>query len=586
MTASPAWHARVELDGVVAGSGFLVTADSVLTCAHVVGAADRAEVSFPGAPGLERLTATVAVRGSWASGPLDRGDVAVLRLDRPVDIEPAAFAGLDEPYPAHGRVQRIVAYGFPDGYDQDGVQSELRVTSHQLIQDEWAQLESWSGYGQEPAHGFSGAAAMLEGSGTVVGMVTAHDPAIRNGRMIPARVLVRHWPALADLVPTPGYPAAEKRRLRELVERVAAPDVPVDRLMRSAVSPLGIAPPPAGGLNELWHAVWYLLSEAPPRRGALPLAELAVRLADLVPDEGLGGELRAWARAHRARHGAPAPAARTVGQRERRRWSPILVEIERSGADRNVVLAEVSAYREGGRLLVGEKRLPKGQVRSWVLDRIDEAFGEIDTDGRELIAFSLPRDWLNQPVDRWTRRKDKEAPLGCHSPVVVMDHQRRARERLQFRLRRMWEDLDRQDGSSLHRIGCDGPYRPARLSVLLQDVYAPVGFARPPRAARDRELHGAALDAPAPIVLWPRRTDCPPGGACHGACDGNGFLDRLAAYLSALPPAELPERILQLRKEAFLHEGPQPHWAAELSLLWEDPRWFPEIRPLRRSPVG
>ncbi|MGW7311527.1 VMAP-C domain-containing protein, partial [Streptomyces sp. NPDC054835] len=119
----------------------------------------------------------------------------------------------------------------------------------------------------------------------------------------------------------------------------------------------------------------------------------------------------------------------------------------------------------------------------------------------------------------------------------------------------------------------------------LQDVRGAVGFSRPPTASRERTLYGAALDAPAPIVLWPRN-GCPPGGPCTGSCSGAGFLDRIAERISRLPPAELPDVVFRLRKEAFLHEGPEPHWAAHVSLVWEDPRRFPEVRPLRHSPVG
>ncbi|MEE1756585.1 VMAP-C domain-containing protein [Streptomyces sp. SP18CS02] len=696
---SPAWHARVDRDGEVAGSGFLVTERTVLTCAHVVADADRVSVSFPAAAGVVPLPATVVVRGSWAGSPRDAGDLAVLALDEPVALRPAVFAPLEEPITGrlgHTRPAKLVAYGFPEGYDE-GVLSELRAGSRQLIGDEWAQLEDWKGYGQPLAPGFSGAAAVLEEHGTVVGMITANDPDARNGRMIPAHVLARHWPALADRIPTLGYGEAEKRHLRALVERTPgpAPGI-VGRLLADAVGPVGVAPP-SGREPSLWEAVWHLLSEAPPRRGVLPLAELTVRLADLVEDATLGRELRDWAHDHRARfdepsgvpgvprtpfapyeakdavlprppmghrggpghtvsrasaphgtapqsqsqsqsqshdiasHGTashhtaspfaapdgtarqglapgrpaepgplearapahPVPEPRAAGPRGAgagareeagARWSPILVEVRHSGAGAQALLAEVSAYRDGARRLVGSERLGKGALREWVLDRIDDAFGQLDTDASELIAFALPRSRLNEPVEQWARRKGDRTPLGCQSPVVVMDHDRRSSERLQFKLKQMWAVLDGLPGSTVHRVVCHSGDRPDRLSVRLQDVHGPVGFARPPRRARDRELHWAALDAPSPIVLWPR-TGCT-GAACSGRCAGSDFLDTLAGHLATLPPSELPRWVFELRKSAFLHEGAVPHWADGLSLMWEDPRWFPAVRRLGRSPVA
>ncbi|WP_411113090.1 hypothetical protein [Streptomyces sp. 029-5] len=175
-------------------------------------------------------------------------------------------------------------------------------------------------------------------------------------------------------------------------------------------------------------------------------------------------------------------------------------------------------------------------------------------------------------------------PLGCVAPVVVMDHDRRSSKRLQFRLKKMWDVLDRQPGSPVHPVSCAGSARPELLTVQLQDVLGPVGLTRPPRSKGDR-LHTAVLDAPAPIVLWPR-TGCAGGADCGDSCRGTAFLSALADQLSVLPPGDLPERIFELRKRAFGHDGPEPHWAAGLSFVWEDPRWFPDVPPLSRSPVG
>ncbi|MFF5971301.1 trypsin-like peptidase domain-containing protein [Streptomyces sp. NPDC012769] len=605
--SSPAWHVRVGHGDEVLGSGFLVTPDTLLTCAHVVQDVEDVSVWFPGAQGLGEVPARVALRGPWGGSPTDTGDVAVLVLDRTVPVPPVVFAG---PEGVHDVRQppRLVAYGFPEGYEREGAQTELRVTAaRQLIHDEWSQAEYWSGHGQEPSFGFSGAAAMRVADETVVGMVASYDPSVRNARIIPARVLARHVPALADLVPTPGCSADEKRRLRELVDRAehAGPlPVPMERLLHAAGGRLGLAPPPTGP-TSLWQGVWYLLTESHPAPGHAPLAELAVRVADQVPDGDLRRAFRSWAREHRDRHGAgrltpvgvgadgerhghlPAAPAMpgAAGPSEALPWAPILVEVRRSGADSGSVVAEVSVYRGGARLLVSEERLRAARLRGWVVDRIDEAYEEI-VDGRPLVAFALPRGWLNKDVDQWTRRKDKDPPLGCRSAVVVLDHDRRSKGRHQFQLRRMWDELDRLDASPLHRVTCGSVHRAAQLSVLLQDVRGPVGFTRPPTAARERDLHGAALDAPAPIVLWPR-TGCPPGGPCGGSCAGAGFLDRLAERISLLPPSELPDVVFRLRKEAFLHDGPEPHWAAAgVSLVWEDPRRFREVRPLRHSPVG
>ncbi|MFJ7995580.1 trypsin-like peptidase domain-containing protein [Streptomyces sp. NPDC096310] len=144
MTRSPAWHARIDIAGAVEGSGFLVSDRTVLTCAHVMRHHDRAEAVFPGAPGLAPLPARIVARGAWAGGDRDPGDLAVLELERPVPIAPAVFAAVDAPHASP--TPTLVAYGFPHGYDEEGVPGELLVASRQLIGDEWAHLEFPRGY--------------------------------------------------------------------------------------------------------------------------------------------------------------------------------------------------------------------------------------------------------------------------------------------------------------------------------------------------------------------------------------------------------------------------------------------------------
>ncbi|WP_329124558.1 VMAP-C domain-containing protein [Streptomyces sp. NBC_01465] len=571
--SSPSWHARVECDGIVRGAGFLVSDRQVVTCAHVVQYDGPVSVTFPGGPGIGRVLATV-VRGPWAGKLLDPGDVAVLVLERPVPVEPAAFTLLNET--VAGPSPRIVCYGFPDGYDE-GTLSELSLVSAQLISDEWAQVTAWKEHGQGLASGFSGAAAMLAEGGKVIGMIASQDPDAHNGRIIPAQVMGRHLPELADLIPTPGYGPAEKHWLRELIRRASGATYDLDRLFANACGAFGFHRP-ADRFRTLWEAVWYLLSESPPRAASLPLADLTEGLARLVGDDSLSTDLRAWSRAHRRRFDAAAPASVDS------HWAPILVEIRRSGADRNSLLAEVSAFRNGHGQLVAEDRLTRAQLRDWVLDKIEAAYGELDLKGKELVAFVLPRGWLNEPVDQWVPSRGREKPLGCKSPLVVMDLERRTNHRLQRGLRQIWASLDAHQTSALYRIDCDSAYQPDVLSVELQDVLSPVGFARPPRAPRDKRLYGAALDAPAPIVLW-SRTACN-GAGCAQSCSGSDFLDLLAEHLEGLAPSDVPSLIWTLRKQAFTNREPVPHWAQGLSLIWEDPRWFPGVQPIAASPVG
>ncbi|WP_369237140.1 trypsin-like peptidase domain-containing protein [Streptomyces sp. R21] len=579
---SASWHARISC-GRETGAGFLVTDRHILTCAHVVARSrtDDVTVSFgvPFADGKRDLRAQVVAHGGWDGRDTDPGDVAVLELDHPVPLKPAEFATPSDAYGDPPR--RLLAYGFPKRYDE-GTLAEYRATGDQLIAGEWVQLEAWAAHGQPLVPGFSGAAVTLAESGRVVGMVSAaaRSPEIRNGRMLPAHVMARYWPRLGELIPTPEYGRGDKERLRRLIEAVAergGPRCELERLFRDAVGPLG-PPLPPHGFASLWDAAWYLLSEVPDSGAA---ARFAARLADFVEDAPTRSALRSWPRPRRY-PAPPRPPAVAPG------WSPILVEIAPSGSGEGQFLVEVSAYNGRHRRVVGSRPLPVDGVRPYVLERIDEAYHELEPGARELIAFVLPRRWLNADVAHWKRSTDDDSPLGAFAPLVVMDLERRRSGGLQHKLLQKWRHLDAQPGARLHRIDCGAVGQdPVKLTIGLRRGADMVGFGTPPRADGTRRLFQASLNAAVPVMLWPR-TGCrgEHRGGAHGDCTGAVFLDRLAEHLAGLPPGELPSHIHELRETAYASDAPEPHWAYDLALLWEDPRCLPDPVGYLHSPVG
>jgi hypothetical protein len=569
---SAEWHARIACAGRVTGAGFLVTPDKVLTCAHVVqdggGTAPSLTVTFTERPGFPPVAARVVAHGGWGGGPVDAGDLAVLELERPVPIAPAALAPADAAYGPAPR--KLVVYGFPAGFDE-GTLAEYRVTAPQLISQEWLQLEAWQPGGQPLAPGFSGAAVRLVDTGEVVGMVTAAASArdVRNGRMMPTHVMARYWPDLRSLVPAPDHRAADRARLRELVERAARAGVecsPVG-LYTAAADPFD-PPPPPEGFDSLWSAALFVLCEL-DGPGAVATVN---RFADLV-----AGLLRPP---------AAEPAAAAAPD-----WSPILVELAHSGAGDGLVRAEVSAFSGGRRHPVDSDTVPLGRLRAWVQERIETAFRYLTPGADELIAFSLPRDWLDWPVDRWASAPDDDTPLGCLYPLVVTDHARR-KASTRHVLTRAWKRLDSRPSAPLHRVECGGLEDPGRLRRRLRQADAGLaGFATAPAAALTRPHFDTSLTAPAPVMVWSRAgCGAGDGGAdCTGAerCAGKAFLDRLDAWARVVPPAELPRHLLELREEADTEEG---HWARDIQLLWDDPRPFTDAHATApghaRSPVA
>lgn len=533
------------------------------------------------------MTATVSAHGGWDARSDNLGDLAVLELEHTVPVAPAEFA---EPEDAYAEPRpRLLVYGFPKGY-REGTLAEYRATAAQRIADEWVQLEAWSVHGQPLAPGFSGAAVTLADSNRVVGMVSAAARAssgVRNGRMLPTSVMARYWPPLGELIPTPGHHRAAKERLRALVDRTTATAAGTgaardpERLYRDAVGPLG-PPVPPEGFNSLWSAAWYVLSEVDDPDA---LKRLADRLEGLLETP--------------APPEPPAPTPTptptpTPGER-RPAWSPILIEIDHSGAGDDQLLVEVSAYREGLRHPVGSHTVAAGQIRRYVQERVDDAFSHLTPGTDELLAFVLPRTLLNWPVAQWECGADDPTPLGCSYPLVVTDRSRR-KGGLRHRLARQWEHLDERPATVLHRVECGTKEKPNKLRFRLRRDGADLaGFATPPRAERtersgpdaDVTHFDVSLTAPVPVLLWPR-TGCEDTDHLSDAgCAGSHFLDRIAAHVEGHPPAELPRTILTLRESAEASDEPDKHWARDVQLLWDDPRCFPDAPAAHRhSPVA
>lgn len=553
--SSAAWHVRIACGNEV-GAGFLVSSRRVLTCAHVVRQSDRSAVTvnFPQSRQLGEVSATVVVRGGWAGGPTDPGDLAVLELDREVPLAPATFAPRDAEHRAP--TPTLTAYGFPKGHDE-GQLASYKAVSRTLIADEWVQLAATTGHGPTLAAGFSGAAMVLP-EGTVVGMVTsiAGGRDGRTGRMLPTHVMARYWPELGELVPTPEYHPDAVQRLYTLVRRTVADGMDCDpnRLYVDAVGPFG-PPLPERGFASLEAAAWYV-------RWEVPGAEAVVRFADLLQE------------LLEAPPAQPSPA---------KVWSPILVEIDHSGAGADRFTVEISVYREGHRQRVGSHRLPRAAVQAYVQQSIDDAFSQLSPNADELITFVLPREWLNEPVAHWECGLDDPTPLGCAHPLVVVDRSRHRSNRLRHELGKKWEKLDTCPAARLHRVECGVPERPPGLRKRLRDDDADLaGFAFPPPTARPHFEVG--LNTPVPMLLW-SRSGC--AELRHdGPCSGSAFLDELAVSVAGVRPADLPRHIMKLRETADAYDGPERHWAKDVQLLWDDPRCFPQPAACLHSPVA
>ncbi|MGW4627152.1 nSTAND1 domain-containing NTPase [Streptomyces rubiginosohelvolus] len=197
--------------GAIVGGGFLVTADRVLTCAHVVSdALGRARelpvaagevvlVDFPLADGAgQRVVAEVE---QWIrEEPQQCGDLAVLRLREAVPgTRPLPVAASDE---VSHRPVRVV--GFPD--DELGVVWHRGELSGKSAGD-WIQLSRADSRTAHITAGYSGSPVWDERRGAAVGVVVASQRKRDNAQQsfaISVKAALRKLPGLKRaLTPDP-----------------------------------------------------------------------------------------------------------------------------------------------------------------------------------------------------------------------------------------------------------------------------------------------------------------------------------------------------------------------------------------------
>ncbi|MCM1973714.1 trypsin-like peptidase domain-containing protein [Streptomyces sp. G1] len=194
-------------DGEVAGAGFLVAEDVLVTCAHVVraagaGAGELVRVVFPHMAGADGLEGRVE---EWRAPEAE--DVAFIRLREPPPSARVLSLGSAEGCGGH----RVRSFGFPAQARQDGHLGFGRVGGLlPASQNTNALLQLTEA--NDLTTGFSGGPVLDEMTGLVVGMVTEITAPDRFGRgqniayATPTEVLREVRPELAaqDVCPYRG----------------------------------------------------------------------------------------------------------------------------------------------------------------------------------------------------------------------------------------------------------------------------------------------------------------------------------------------------------------------------------------------
>ncbi|MFC5723991.1 trypsin-like peptidase domain-containing protein [Streptomyces gamaensis] len=233
--------------GTAFGSGFLVSGDTLLTCAHVVRGHERVTVTVHG-----QVVEAEVVR----SVPAERDDafhgfpdLAEVRLSRPL---PGIGVWLATRQPLHG--SEVSSHGFTEGVLETGIQADTLRMTVAGANGRYVRLQ-----GDQMVEGFSGAPVLDLGTGRVCGVLKASrsPEAVLGGWMIPVEAVRSHFPELVarnERAHRPGTPwrdAATGSPLRRdrlfgrygsarpRTSRAAAtpPSVPASRLLTHGTLP-------------------------------------------------------------------------------------------------------------------------------------------------------------------------------------------------------------------------------------------------------------------------------------------------------------------------------------------------------------
>ncbi|MFJ2768737.1 trypsin-like peptidase domain-containing protein [Streptomyces sp. NPDC087300] len=566
------WRARIgTVDGVPRGAGMLVDGGRLITCAHVVQGLAEVSVTLPGI--ADALHGAVTWAGQWRRVG-DRGDVAVVELDRMPDVPPCAFAPLDVLRPRAGRTAReLRALGFPFGHDKEGTHVTLRTSADRLLGQEWLEVEVGEGHAQCLDEGFSGAAVYEPETGLVVGIVTDAVldgvPAGRIGRMLPLDTIRRHWEELDDLLPLDWLPDAPRRELRALFHGVRI-DAPNLELIVRRAFPTFRRPLPE--FRSVWGAVRYVAEEL---TGEDRLVRLLTSLrAAAPPGADIGAWLRRWMPEHDDYEGEAAGAGGAVGAAGAVAPTGSVMfraESMTRGAGFDLSVCTVVDGVPVGRS--GPVRIRPRQLRTKVEALLAEQVGRVH-EFDWMAEFVVPERLMSEPFEEWQIREPGAArPRPLRSVPVVVRHMDRLKPLTVSRLtRRRWETVRARGETRPRRVACGLPYGYDEFHDWLDadDDVCALAYAATPVG----DWLAAALDTGVPIMLW-RRHDCGEGG--HAGCTPDEFLDRLTGAVAALDPDRLPCEVMRLRKEARSPDkGDAEHCGHRLTLFWDDPERKPD----------
>jgi vWA-MoxR associated protein C-terminal domain/Domain of unknown function (DUF4062) len=391
--------------------------------------------------------------------------------------------------------------------------------------------------------------------------------------------------------------------LEEILQRVVVPRADVLRVYREN-APLGWDPPP-GERNSVALATGCARSLArAPRTGGsglFPLLRFASALCPSLstPD---AAALNTWVEAKAVTLGlkdslrASAPVFKKSKREDiHARYEPpadapchLLVQVSPRLCERGTygVKAWLFGTGEPACLLAGEDSTVRQDLPACMEGLREELILRGVGPDNVWVELLLPRDLLCEDVDQWTVPLEfiDAVPIGVEHRLVVRSLERASRPKAALALQSWWRSVrgdlnlawqlaDAPCGTEglalwIETDDCGGP----ALYSTLRDAPKLIGavLGQPPKTEPvdpRRDVLNTLFAAGVPVALWVRSGD---PAAVRAA---------LTSVLAAGTPANLPDRVWRLRKQA-LRSADAAHLGRHITLLWDDPtRPSPDFEP-------
>ncbi|MFD5862895.1 VMAP-C domain-containing protein [Streptomyces chartreusis] len=406
------------------------------------------------------------------------------------------------------------------------------------------------------------------------------------------------------VIEVPLFPETDWAELMGHLNGLSVPDLPQ---LYEEVMAYRAEPAPPAHCTEPWLAVLHAATFNSRPHQPPPCVQLVARLAERVPDPHRTALAR-WAEqhgmavvaatkrdevSHNSRPPLPAglaalplPAAGSTAETYQPSvagtvptvWQPqacLLIQV-RALPDPDHEHERLLSYwyrlrPPPSRVVRGpDRRIHLHQLPEHTRNLVYEAESEWAYFSRHelTLEFLLPRELLELPVERWTKRAMGAAlgRLGEEHPVLLRSLDRLQRRDTHGKWAVRWRALVGGEAGRAHWFPEDGNAR-----LLSDPVPAVVVLSAPPRGHAEQEQGfdelGECLRVGVPIVVWDRR-------------DGRdeAFRRELSDLLAQNAGSSLPAVVKSLRIQAKDQhsESSSARIGRHLALLWDDPYRLPE----------